>query len=200
MIFPENTDELLLGRMRSSDEDAFTELYQRYWRPLYSSALRRMSEDDARDIIQELFVSLWGRREHLPDDVKVAEYLYTALRYRVINYLQASQVRLKYANSVLTEQDPASAATADGHLAVDELKNFIQEAVDKMPLHLQEVFLLSYKKGLSPKEIATQLSLSVQTVKNYLTNARAFLKSMMREHDAGLYAYVMVVCLYPPAS
>ena len=164
------------------------------------SAARRMSEDDARDIIQELFVSLWVRRKHIPVDAKVAEYLYTALRYRIINYLQASQVRLKYANSILIESTSLSATTADGNLAVDELENFIQEAVDKMPRHMQEVFILSYKKGLSPKEIAAQLSLSVQTVKNYLTNARALLKSMMSEHNAELYAYVMLVCMYPSVS
>ena len=82
MMCQENTDESLLFYIRKSDEKAFAELYQRYWRQLHSSALKRMnSEDDAKDIIQELFFKLWIRRNSIPEDAKVAEYLFTALRY-----------------------------------------------------------------------------------------------------------------------
>ncbi|AKD03696.1 RNA polymerase sigma-70 factor [Pontibacter korlensis] len=193
-MFDEYTDEMLLGFVQESDEDAFTELYRRYWRQLYISALKRISnEDDAKDIIQELFIKLWNRRTTLPDEVKVAEYLYTALRYRIINFIQADEVRLKYANAQLTEQDNFAASVAESSLALQEIESIIEKAVEAMPERMQEVFILSYRKGFTPKEIAVQLSLSVQTVKNYLSSARALLKCRITEQKPQLYAQVLLM-------
>ncbi|MFC6997327.1 RNA polymerase sigma factor [Rufibacter roseus] len=194
MKFQGYTDEMLLVLIQSSDEDAFSELYQRFWQQLYASALRRMSsEDDAKDIVQELFVKIWTRRATIPEDAKAAEYLFTALRYRIINYLQADQVRLKYANAQLAEQEVSTVSLAESGLALEELETLILEAVEEMPDRMQEVFLLSYRKGFTPKEIAAQLSLSVQTVKNYLSNARVLLKSRLAHQNPELYAHVILM-------
>ncbi|RNI28901.1 RNA polymerase sigma-70 factor [Rufibacter immobilis] len=194
MMLQGYTDEMLVVGIQNSDEDAFTELYQRYWQQLYASALRRMSsEDDAKDIIQELFVSIWTRRTKIPEDAKAAEYLFTALRYRIINYLQADQVRLRYANAQLAEQEVSTASLAESGLAVQELEIIIQEAVEDMPDRMQEIFLLSYRKGFTPKEIAAQLSLSVQTVKNSLSNARILLRGKVAHQNPEQYAHLLLL-------
>ncbi len=201
MTFQDYTDEMLLDLMRDSVEEAFTELYLRYWRKLYAASLKRMSsEEDAKDLIQELFVKLWLRRRELPDHMKVAEYLYTALRFRIINYIQADQVRIKYANTRLAEMQPDVCPAEDPYLARQELEALIEGALEGMPERMQEVFLLSYKKGFTPKEIAATLSLSVQTVKNYLTNARIYLKGRIASEDSDLYAHLLMACAYVFAS
>ncbi|MFT2008856.1 RNA polymerase sigma factor [Pontibacter sp. 13R65] len=194
MSFPEYTDDMLLVLIRGSDEEAFTEMYQRYWKQLYSSALRRInSEEDAKDIIQELFIKIWTRRTTIPENVKAAEYLFTALRYRIINYIQADQVRLKYANAQLVEQEISTVSLAESGLAIQELETIIQEALVDMPDRMQEIFLLSYRKGFTPKEIAAQLSLSVQTVKNYLSNARMLLKGKIGHQSSEQYAHMLLL-------
>ncbi len=198
----EYTDEILIKCLRNSDEEAFVELYQRYWRRLYSSALKRISsEEDAKDIIQELFVKLWVRRASIPEEAIAGEYLFTSLRYRIINYIQADQVRVKYANSCLAEKGNLSVfPSVESNLALEELESVIQEAVENMPERMQEVFILSYRKGLSPKEISVQLSLSVQTVKNYLSNARMLLKGRMANQNNEFYAHMLLVLIYLSAS
>jgi RNA polymerase sigma-70 factor (family 1) len=195
MMLHEYTDEVLLVLIQHSDEDAFAELYQRYWGQLYAGALRRMSSaDDAKDIIQDLFVKLWMRRSDIPEEVKAAEYLHTALRYRIINYIQADQVRLKYANARLAEQDSSTLSMAESGMALQELEAIIGQAVADMPERMQEIFILSYKKGFTPKEIAAQLSLSVQTVKNTLSHARVLLKGRMASQNPEVYALLLLVC------
>lgn len=187
MMGQENTDETLLFHIRRSDVKAFTELYQRYWGQLYTSALKRMgSEDDAKDIIQELFFKLWMRRHSIPEDARVAEYLYTALRYRIINYLQAGQVRLKYAHACVAEQDQSTVSLAESKLALEGLESFVRRTVRAMPGRMQQIFILSFKYGYSCQEIAKQLSLTEQTVKNHLSKARSILKERMRDQHPAL--------------
>ncbi|GGG26055.1 RNA polymerase sigma-70 factor [Pontibacter amylolyticus] len=188
------TDDMLLVLIQGSDEDAFTELFQRYWKQLYATALKRMAkEEEAKDLVQELFVKLWMRRSTIPEDAKAAEYLYTALRYRIINYFQADQVRLKYANTRLAEQDYFTSSTAESSIALEELESVIEQAMADMPARMQEIFMLSYKNGYTPKEIALQLSLSVQTVKNYLTHARTLLKGRLMGQNPELYAQLLLL-------
>ncbi len=195
MTFEEYSDEMLLDLTRDSVEGAFAELYLRYWRKLYASARKRISsEDDAKDLIQELFVSLWVRRQDLPSDVNIAEYLYKALRYRIINYIQADKVRISYANAQLADMDPVSLPAAELHLASQELETLIEGVLESMPARMKEVFLLSYKNGFTPKEISLQLSLSVQTVKNNLTHARALLKGSLGNQNSELYALLLLAC------
>lgn len=178
-------DGQLLERLRTGDIEAFTELYNRYWEALYQSLLKRIANaDDAKDLIQELFITIWIRKDQLPHTINWENYLYAALRYRVINYIQADEVRIRYANERLKQVELLQSQRADSTIAAGELENLIDQAIDHMPRRIQEVFRLSYTEGYSPQEIAKQLSLSLQTVKNYLTDAKAIVRRFLHDYPA----------------
>jgi len=190
-------DGELLDGLRGGNAVAFEQLFERYWKPLYTALLKRIHDEaEAQDILQDLFVSLWVRREQLPDHIDWEDYLYAALRNRALNFMQASRVRLDYANMVLNRHAEPSTDGADGSLLSDDLQQIIRRATEKMPNRMKEVFLLSYSGGFTPREIADQLSLSLQTVKNHLTEARTILRQFLAHYSAETWVWV-IVSVYP---
>ncbi len=180
-------DGMLLERLRAGEIGAFTELYNRYWENLYRSSLKRIANaDDAKDLIQDLFVAIWIRKDQLPQTIDWEDYLYAALRYKVINYIQADEVRIRYANAKLAENDALYPQGADSVVAVGELEYLIHQAMDRMPQRIREVFKLSYTEGYSPQEIAQRLSLSLQTVKNYLSDAKVIIRRFLHDYPAAV--------------
>lgn len=85
-------DAELVTRLRKGNQRAFAEIYKRYADPVYRHMLSKIRcRDDTRDMIQELFASLWQRRKELAADTNIASYLFTAAKYRVINYINQQQ-------------------------------------------------------------------------------------------------------------
>ena len=83
-------DEVLLKFLRISDELAFKEIYLRYWKDLYSSAISKInSKEVAEDIIQSVFAGLWEKREKHSIQ-NISAYLHTAVKYQVINYIKSA--------------------------------------------------------------------------------------------------------------
>lgn len=180
-------DGMLLERLRAGEIGAFTELYNRYWEALYRSSLKRIANaDDAKDLIQDLFVTIWARKDRLPQTIDWEDYLYAALRYKVINHIQADEVRIRYANAKLSESNALHPQGADSVIALGELEHLIDQAMDRMPQRIREVFRLSYAEGCSPQEIAHRLSLSLQTVKNYLSDAKSIVRRFLHDYPAAV--------------
>src|SRR5687768_17083053 len=92
-------DDVLLKLLRISDELAYKEIYLRYWRRLYYSAVSKTNcKEVAEDIVQSVFTDLWDRREHHNIN-SIAAYLETAVKYQIINYIKAAiSKRAQYTN------------------------------------------------------------------------------------------------------
>ena len=169
-------DAELVTRLRKGNQRAFAEIYKRYADPVYRHMLSKIRcRDDARDMIQELFASLWQRRKELAADTNIASYLFTAAKYRVINYINQQQ----YRRSVLTtlrEDQPAHSFNTDHLVRERELGTFIENAVSDLPAKMQIIFRMSRQEQLSHKEIAENLKLSETTVKKQVANALKILK------------------------
>lgn len=165
---------------RSEDTVAFRSLYQQYWKKLYISACKRVDADEAKDLVQEVMLTLWQRKNEITiagnDDL--SRYLYTALRYRIISY---------YAFSNHTVQipewfDQPTHATFEAELDLHHLQNLIDSEIDRMPERMQQIYNLSRQNDLSVPDIATRLNLSEQTVRNQLSLAMKRLRMLLRNH------------------
>jgi RNA polymerase sigma-70 factor, ECF subfamily len=170
------TDGELIALLQAGDQQAFTEIYNRYKGPLILHAYKKLgSFEDAKEIVQELFSHLWSIHAQLPEITNCSAYLYTLTRNRVLNYIAHQQVEARYAASF---QQFAS----EGHDATDlllrerELQRLIDKEIDALPPKMREVFLLSRKEHLSHKEIAEKLNLSEFTVKNHIKSALKILR------------------------
>jgi RNA polymerase sigma-70 factor (ECF subfamily) len=167
-----DTDEQLLGKMAEGDREAFTFLYRRYWEGLFVTAAKTLrGKDEAADVVQDVFLSLWNRRKELNIQGSIAAYLHTCVRYKCINYIEKNITRRDYL-LLLTEVEINNfPASAESNLVLKEMQETISKTVSKMPPKMQEVYKLSRQEHLSYKEIAEYMSISVETVKKHIQHA-----------------------------
>lgn len=160
------TDSELTTLIHQGDEPAFAELYNRYWLELYDTAYMRLrNKEQVEDIIQDIFVRLWIRRAELEIENPQA-YLHTAVRFRVLNYVERGAAHESFFEPF--EAMAHSSSSADGRVLEKELLDLVQAYIESLPEKRKQIFLLHVKENLSTKEIAERLNISQKTVQNQL--------------------------------
>lgn len=181
----------LVELMSKGSEPAFLEIYHRYKGILYQFAYRRLQDQlEVDDIIQELFATLWVKRETLDLKTNVSGYLYAAVRNRILDIIAHKQVESVYIQSLQEFVDHGNAIT-DHRLRQNMLQELIEKEVANLPKKMREVFELSRKYHLSHKEISEKLEISEKTVKNQINNALKILRVKL-----GLLIYLYLLTKY----
>ncbi len=170
----------LLGLVQTGDAAAFEALYRRMWEPMFVFAVKRLdSEADAEDVVQEVFANLWTRRQSIRVERSPEAYLFSAVRYKVIDRVKEllkSPDKIDYVHESLLP----SLNSAWDSLLGKEASLLINEEVRQLPQKMREIYLLSIDQHYSIPEIATTLDLSAQTVRNQLNTARNRLKGSLK--------------------
>jgi RNA polymerase sigma-70 factor (family 1) len=167
---PPHNDKELFYRIASGEEQAFTLLFLAYSKLLYPFVSDLLgSPSQAEEMIQQTFLNIWLKRDKLPEVDHPRAYIfriaanecYMSLRKKILarNYLQ------QLPEKTISDDHPAT------HFSLLEVQGLIGKAVTQLPATQRQIFCLSREQQLSVKEIATQLELSPQTVKNNLTKA-----------------------------
>lgn len=169
-------DQTLLTLLRQGDKDAYTVIYDRYKNLLYNHAYKKLGDpEEVKDVLQELFTTLWNKRVDIPVAMNLSGYLYAGIRNRILNLLSHKEVENKYLTSIKQFTQEGDYST-DLAIREKEMADLIQKEIDQLPPKMREVFLLSRKENLSHHEIAEQLSISEQTVAKQVTNALRILR------------------------
>lgn len=169
-------DQHLIDQIKTGNRLAFNALYLRYWEDLYRFGYAILKdEDQAKDILQDIFFALWRNKETL--DIKsVSAYLYTAVRYEVTRALRNGQLTAAHEEFLATLASPHC---SEAQLHVADLEDHVKETLNKLPKKSREVFYLSRFKDLSNKEIAQKLNLSQRTVEWHISSALQHLRQSM---------------------
>lgn len=169
-------EEVLLQRLSAGEETAFADIYACYAPQLISYTAARLSSlEEARDIIQDLFVYLWDERQNLHINSSLRSYLFTAIRYRIIDHIRRQLTRREYAAWARALIQRVN-ADMEEEIVIKNLHHTLEHAVENLPSRTQEIYRLSRYRHLAVKEIASELGLSEQTVKNQLTTALSYLR------------------------
>ncbi|MBN8859859.1 MAG: RNA polymerase sigma-70 factor [Sphingobacteriales bacterium] len=175
------TDKELLERISENDSTAFTILYRRYWEEMFVVAVKALREKtNAADVIQDVFLSLWNRRHTLKIEGSLINYLHTAVRYKAIHHIEKNVTRRDYLAVLADVSVNWLPPNAEVDLQLEELQKALSSAVTKMPPKMQQVYILSRQQQLSHKEIAEQLSVSVETVKKHIQHALQLIKTAIQ--------------------
>lgn len=180
--YNELSDKDLFKLLTQGNESAFSEMYNRYKEALYLHANRSLSNhNEARDMVQEVFTTLWTKREslHVPDSV--ASYLYGAIRNRILNFIAHQKVVNRYMDAIDSFLE-RSHSTTDHAVRHKELENLLLREIDRLPKKMKEVFVMSRKQGMSYKQIAEELNISDQTVKKQVQRAIKILRLKIKLH------------------
>jgi len=175
-MYDKLSDNQLVQLLKNSNEAAFNEIYKRFQGLLYVYACRLTHEEqEAEDIVQEIFIYLWDKRATLAPNM-LSNWLYQAVRYRFLDRLDRLKVRAEYRQSLQSFLDEG-AYCPDEYTRERELIQLIEKGVAALPSKMQEIFALSRKEQLTHKEIASRLNISEKTVKNQVHNALRILRT-----------------------
>ena len=169
----------LIVLLKKGDQTAYTTLYDRYSKLLFSHAYQKIGDPDVvQDVLQDVFLNLWNNRAQLSENDNLSGYLYTAVRNKTLNIIAHSKVRDVYATSIL-EYSQSGSITTDHLIRERQFAELIEKEIAALPEKMREIFLLSRKGHLKNRQIAEQLNLSEHTVATQIKRAIRILKDRL---------------------
>jgi RNA polymerase sigma-70 factor (ECF subfamily) len=155
----------------------FEGLFREFFKPLCNFSLKYVRDvDEARDVVHEVFVSVWEKFESLPADTYYRGYLYTAVRNRCLNVLRDRK------NHLTLEKTPEPQQAEDGDaLASSELAREVELGIQLLPERCRMVFEMSRRDEFKYAEIAEKMGISVKTVEAQMSKALALLRVHLKE-------------------
>lgn len=189
----------LWGTIQKGNVRAFEQLFHLYWESLYHNVYWRICDESiAKDIVQELFSHLWEKREQISINETVEGYLRIMARNKVLNYFKSEAIRKKHMGAAGYRPEE-SVNTTEEILALKEVNSQYQGAIARLPEKMRQIYLLSAEEGRSIEEIARQLTLAPQTVKNQLTAAakkiRIDLAPLLKSENASIQRFALFFCV-----
>jgi len=175
------TDEELVVMLHENELLAFKEIYTRYWYQLYLVTNRRLrSQEATEEILQNFFTTFWINRKQTRIRTSLKAYLYTAIRYSIINHLAREATRNNYVELIAYDLKETNNATEET-VFLNDLQQNIDKILCQLPKKCRAVFELSRKEHKTNKEIAQLLNLSEKTVENHITNALKLFRLNLKE-------------------
>lgn len=183
-------DKNILKKFQKGDELAFNEIYNQYWKILFMSAYNVLKNKElCEEIIQDVFISIWNKKETLVINVSLKSYLYACVRYKVFNEIKKNTPILR-PSMFESLNEKIQNTTPETKLMHKELLIRIDSIVDTLPPKCKEVFKMSRYEYLTHQEIAQKLNISKKTVENHMTRALKTLRS-----DLG-YVSILFLLIY----
>jgi RNA polymerase sigma-70 factor (ECF subfamily) len=179
-----------------TDEQLFNEWYHQHWELLFKLACKKTgSADDAYDLVHDLFADLWRAMPELPDATAVRSYLVSCLYHKIFNYFRSKGLRDKHYKNLEAFLEHQAIADPNYTLVKQEqeqeiIHQAIQKEITGMPDKMKRIFIRNYYHDQSIAEIAGELSISRQTVKNQLTIASKRLRRAVKQ-----FAVQVFLCL-----
>jgi RNA polymerase sigma-70 factor (family 1) len=189
----DENDVLLLQLVADGDKLAFEQLYKKYEGGVekYVFFITR-SKEVTEEIIQDIFISVWGKREKLPALNSFRGYLYQIARNRVISYFRS--IKTQYRIVQLDESAPGgSLDDADHQMLYKQYYKIALHAIETLPERKKKVFTLYLEEDLTLQEIAQRLGISKSTVKQHLYSALSLVRDYLKKH--GDIIGILFVCL-----
>lgn len=173
-------------RIRQGDRKAFDFLCREYYAAFISYARMLLPTDCAEDVVQDVLLNVWNRRESLVEDRSLQGYILRSIYNRAMNKLSKDRsaadyqrwYRLSIASLTSFYCDPENNDSIR-RLYSKDLRDRINDAVGALPPKCREVFRLSYMEHKSTKEIASVLGVSTSTVSNHIHNALVLLRESL---------------------
>ena len=173
------SDEELVGLLGEGNNQAFEEIYRRYWYRLFGVAYHETgTREEAEELVHDLFEQLWNRRQQLTIR-HLSTYLVVSMKHLVVNYIKSQITHRKYQEYLIFSELQQSTTTEDVvHFA--DLSKAVEEAMKKLPEKSVEIFKLSRFENQSVREIARHMNLSEKAVEYHITKSLKLLKEQLK--------------------
>lgn len=186
-----NSEIQIIKAFKRGDTEAFKLLFDRYHERLYSFLFSLLkSREDTEEIIQETFLKIWENRNDFKENYPFESLLFRIAKNASLNYNRQKVNRTVFEKHFWFFAD-FSESPADQYVLFEETQNMIKTILNGLPPKRKEIFLLQKVEGLSRKEIATQLGISVITVDHQLNKANKYVKEEFKK-----FSFLMISVLF----
>jgi len=176
-------EKALFERIKKGDEKAFEILFHKYYGYLCLYAAKIINEDSAaEEIVQDFFVKIWEKREHLFIETSLKNYLFRSVKNLCINYIQHNKTKIRHAQHVLSEVE--NNFSDDYNYPEIDLSVKIEESINSLPEKRKEIFRMSRQEGLKYHEIAQKLNISIKTVETQMSLAIKTLREKLKNYSS----------------
>lgn len=175
----ENNDEWV-DRLKAGDQKAFTEIYKAYWYKMYQRVYRKINNKEAaEEIVQEVFTRLWKERQSL-SVTYLDRYLYSAVRYEVIDYLR-SRIETTTYDEYFSELQKLIDTETEDTILYNDLQAFIHYKLKDLSSQSSDIFILSRFEYWSVADIAKHYKLSEKAIEYHITKVLKHLRFCLSE-------------------
>jgi RNA polymerase sigma-70 factor, ECF subfamily len=180
-------DEMVLfEKIKKGNIKAFETLFHRYYGNLCLFASKLINNNEAaEEIVQDLFVKLWEKKEQISIESSIKNYLFRSVKNHCLNFIKHNKIKEKFVRDSTFDFDSDSGA--DSYFAEIDLAKKIEESIQSLPEKRREIFRLNRKEGLKYREIAEKLNLSIKTVEAQMGLAIKTLREKLKDYYPFLF-------------
>ncbi|NQX41357.1 RNA polymerase sigma-70 factor, ECF subfamily [Pedobacter steynii] len=163
-------------------EETFALVYKTHWKKLYYLCYHKLQDQDlSKDMVHDLFRSIWERRETLIISDSIEKYLVRSVKFKISTYFREKIQQERNLEESMRYCKDTDLVT-EKHVAFNFLTKEIASLVDKLPERCKLVYRLSRENGMNNRQIASSLLLSEKTVENQLTKALSFIRQHLADY------------------
>jgi RNA polymerase sigma-70 factor (ECF subfamily) len=178
----ELSEKQVLEKFRQGNQSTFEMIFRAYYQPLCRYAFSFLNnKEEAEEVVQTVFVSVWEKRTALQIETSLKAYLYRMVRNSCLNVIKHEKVKLQHAAHEMYVGEVAAESVMQ-KVQATELETKITQAIQALPEQCRLVFQLSRFEELKYQEIADQLQISVKTVENHMGKALKLMREQLKDY------------------
>lgn len=177
-------EKALLSQIAEGNERAFRQFYDLYWAKLYNYLIRIIkSPEITEEIVVDIFLKLWTGRELLQNIQHLDGFLRKVAYNKAMDFFKIASRDEQLKRIIAREMETEETCGADHRLLDGESKNILQQAILQLSAQRRLIFTLSREEGLTHDQIARQLNLSRNTVRNSIAEALRSIREYLKSND-----------------
>jgi RNA polymerase sigma-70 factor (ECF subfamily) len=179
-----DTTDQYIKKLIAGSYDAFTSLYNIYAPQLYAYIFSLTeSRSVTSDIVQEAFIKIWVKREEVRTDLSFKSYLFTIAKNQLLNEFRRQLKNPVFSDYISLQivEEIAAESQIEQVIDFDEFNRQLQRAKQKISPRQAQIFEMNKELGISIEEIARQLNIKEQVVRNQLSAALRTIRGEMRQ-------------------
>lgn len=175
--------------MKEGEAAAFDEIYRKYSRKIYSFSLGLLKDrETAKEIVQEVFVCLWEKRDQVDVDLSYENYVFTITYNCIQKFFRKRSIEARV-KDYLASHSSGVLENADSSLIYNELLELANRTIEKLPDRRKMVYKMSRQEGMKIRQIASTLNISVRTAESHLFKALKYLKEELEANSLSMMLF-----------
>lgn len=181
----------VVARLIRDDKKALDEIYIIFYPRLFDFSKSFLKvDDDINDILQDVFVKIWLKRKNIKNVETFNAYIFTTTKNAIVSYFR-EKIKIRDFETRLKKRMISEFTSSADSVEYDDMKEKADRIIEQLPEKRKEIFKLCREEGLSYKEIAEKLGISVKTVEDHIMHANRFLRKHLKE----MYLMVLLYCV-----